>query len=127
MDVTRRYCRNPAKYAGDRARTPEPCLLYILNEIRSIRRRDLSKQDKFRLEGEDIREQKELQANVVMAIAAEVCKLMPGATGEGRRFPDPDAQKAEDARQDGETQYVLAPGQDSRQSPHNPRRDQEGR
>ncbi|KAI9690599.1 MAG: peptide-N4-(N-acetyl-beta- glucosaminyl)asparagine amidase [Bogoriella megaspora] len=111
MDVTRRYCRNPAKYGKERTRTPEPCFLHILNEIRSIRRRDMPKQDKFRLEGEDIRERKELQAYVVMAIAAEICKIMSR--------DDPDAQKAEEARRDGETQYVR--------EPQNNRRDQNGR
>lgn len=122
MDVTRRYCRNPAKHGKERTRTPESCLLHILNEIRSIRRRDMSKQDRFRLEGEDIRERKELQAYVVMAIAAEICKLTPGA-----RWSDPDAQKAEEVRQNSETQYVRAPGQGNQQNPHNPRRDQQGR
>ena len=127
MDVTRRYCRNPVKYGGERTRTPEPCLLHILNEIRSLRRRDMPKQDKFRLEGEDIRERKELQAHIVMAIAAEICKLTPASLANSGRWSDPDAQKAEEARQDGETQYVRAPGQGNRRSPHNPRRDQEGR
>ena len=127
MDVTRRYCRNPARYGKERTRTPESCLLHILNEIRSIRRRDMPKQDKFRLEGEDIRERKELQACVVMAIAAEICKLTPGALADGARWADPDAQKAEEARQDSETTYVRAPGQGGQHNPRNPRRDQEGR
>ena len=54
MDVTRRYVRNPTKHGLKRDRTPEAVLLYIMDEIRAKRRSNLSKQDKFRLEGEDM-------------------------------------------------------------------------
>jgi peptide-N4-(N-acetyl-beta-glucosaminyl)asparagine amidase len=92
-----------------------------------MRRRDIPKQDKFRLEGEDIRERKELQAYVVMAIAAEICKLTPAELADGSRWADPDAQKAEEARQEGEARYVNAPGQGNRHQPQNDRRDRPGR
>ena len=83
-------------------------LLYILGEIRNERRKNLSKQDKFRLEGEDMRESKELRLYVAQSIAAELCKIIPDGFytsighGGSRRSPrpDPDAQKAAEARQE---------------------------
>jgi peptide-N4-(N-acetyl-beta-glucosaminyl)asparagine amidase len=108
-DVTRRYVRNFSMWAAERSRAPEAVLLYILSEIRNERRKNLSKQDKFRLEGEDMRESKELRHYVAQSIAAELCKIIPDGFytssvghGSSRRSPrpDPDAQKAAEARQE---------------------------
>lgn len=102
MDVTRRYVRNIAKYSAERTRAPESVLLHIMDEIRALRRQNLTKQDKFRLEGEDMRENRELQQIVVNSIAAEICKIVPGQWAEGARRSDADARKAAEARQNGE-------------------------
>jgi len=68
-----------------------------MNEIRRLRRKDMGKEEKFRLEGEDMREDRELRHYYVSAITAEVSKLMP--TKSARL--DPDAQKALEGRQSG--------------------------
>ena len=77
MDVTRRYVRDQAKHAAPRNRAPEAVLLHIMDEIRALRRKDMSKQDKFRLQGEDLRESKELHGYVISSIASDICKLKP--------------------------------------------------
>ena len=117
--------------AAERSRAPEAVLLYILGEIRNERRKNLSKQDKFRLEGEDMRESKELRLYVAQSIAAELCKIIPDAFyttsaghGGSRRSPrpDPDAQKAAEARQEEPDRgRVRGPnGARGAPNPHNP-------
>lgn len=113
MDVTRRYVRNFSKWGAERNRATEPVLLFILDEIRAMRRKNMVKQEKFRLEGEDMREARELQGYVASAIAQEVCKIVPSHMYDGRAppplprrapppKPDADAQKREEARQEAE-------------------------
>lgn len=105
MDVTRRYVRNPAKHGKERTRAPESVLLHIMDEIRALRRQNLSKQDKFNLEGEDMREDQELRNYIIKGIAAEICKLVPGQTGVRG---DADAQKAAEARAAAEAERQRA-------------------
>jgi peptide-N4-(N-acetyl-beta-glucosaminyl)asparagine amidase len=127
MDVTRRYVRDFTKWGAERARAPEPVLLYILDEIRAMKRKNLAKQEKFKLEGEEMREYRELQLIVAQSIAADICKIIPDDFYNGRSSrpvrSDPDAQKAAEARAEAaqaeaERQRVQnarrAPG------PHNP-------
>lgn len=101
MDVTRRYVTE-AKHALPRNRAPEAVVLHIMHEIRALRRNNMSKQEKFRLQGEDIREGKELREYVIRAIAHDVSKLKASdiisAQAQSRPRPDPDAQKAAEAR-----------------------------
>jgi peptide-N4-(N-acetyl-beta-glucosaminyl)asparagine amidase len=110
MDVTRRYVRDPSKHGLERPRAPEAVLLYILDEIRTMRRRDLSKQDKFRLEGEDMRENRELRQYVINSIARQICKLnindlVNGNTsGRSGRRSEPDSSKAAERRENREQQ-----------------------
>lgn len=102
MDVTRRYIRNPTKYSLERQRAPESVLLHIMDEIRALKRQNMPKQDKFKLEGEDMRENRELRQIVINSIAAEVCKIVPGEVYEGRSTrSSADSQKAAEARQSG--------------------------
>jgi peptide-N4-(N-acetyl-beta-glucosaminyl)asparagine amidase len=92
-DVTARYVRNP-KLSLERNRVPEAVLLYTLYEIRSMRRKDLSKQDKFNLIREDIREQHELRNYIIHSIIQEFNKL----TAEKILKPDVTSKKEREAQ-----------------------------
>jgi peptide-N4-(N-acetyl-beta-glucosaminyl)asparagine amidase len=93
-DVTRRYVRNFTNSGSERARAPEPVLLYILDEIRALRRRDMSKNDKFRLKGEDMREDQEMSRFIALSLATELVKSLD---------KNSDVHKAEEARLNGES------------------------
>ena len=92
----------------------------------------MSKQEKFKLEGEEMREYRELQGYIASAIAAEICKIIPAQfyndANSNRRppRPDPDAQKAAEARQEAqqaeaERARVRGPnGARGAPNPHNP-------
>jgi peptide-N4-(N-acetyl-beta-glucosaminyl)asparagine amidase len=133
MDVTRRYVRNFSRWGAERGRAPETVLLYILDEIRAMRRKNLIKQEKFRLEGEDMQEYRELQGYVASAIAQEICKIIPGSFFHNSNQPprppprrDPDVVKAEEARQDARraqaerTIFSGPNGARGAPNPHNP-------
>ncbi|KAI4129996.1 MAG: hypothetical protein LQ347_003540 [Umbilicaria vellea] len=79
-DVTRRYIRNPATHGADRKKAPEEVLLWIINEIRRLRREPLSKEDRHRLIREDQREERELRSYVVSALATEIERMIQPAS-----------------------------------------------
>lgn len=60
-DVTRRYVRDTRKYGKHRDRCSEENLLYIIEEIRELRRSKLSEADRQRLAKEDEEEEEELR------------------------------------------------------------------
>ncbi|KLJ06176.1 peptide-N4-(N-acetyl-beta-glucosaminyl)asparagine amidase [Blastomyces silverae] len=76
-DVTRRYVRNPAKHGMSRTRAPEEVLLWVILEIRRMRRENLSKEERRRLIKEDEREERELRGYMAQAIATEINNLFP--------------------------------------------------
>jgi peptide-N4-(N-acetyl-beta-glucosaminyl)asparagine amidase len=100
-DVTRRYVRNFSKWGGERTRCSEPALLYILEEIKALRRKDMEKNERLRSKAEDIREDQEMSQHVALSLALELCKSLPGWMGPETR-QEVDMSKAAEARQEGE-------------------------
>ena len=87
-DVTRRYVRNAADHGADRNRCPEEVLMFIINEIRRMRRETMPKDERKRLIIEDECEEKELRGYVVQALAASIGKMLPGGgNGEEIKLP----------------------------------------
>ena len=118
-DVTRRYVRSAAAHGADRTRAPEEVLLFIINEIRKMRRETLSKEEKRRLIKEDDREEKELRNYVVRALTAEIESLLPSST---RSRTSGDAQKLP-ARQTGTAEWREARGENGQSGPDRPPRE----
>ena len=91
-DVTRRYVRDAGKHGADRNRCPEEVLVWITDEIKKIRRENLSKEDRRRVIYEDHREEKELRGYVVRALAAEIGRInlsgQPTTSGEEQKLPE---------------------------------------
>lgn len=127
MDVTRRYVRNTSKHSLKRDRAPEAVLLHIMDEIRAMRRNNMSKQDKFRLEGEDMRENRELRGYVMSSIAQEVSQIPVEdiLSGRSSRRLDPDAQKALEGRTSGNSEWIRARGEGGRGTPGQDPRNQQ--
>ncbi|KAI9715236.1 MAG: hypothetical protein M1812_006046 [Candelaria pacifica] len=108
-DVTRRYVRNPTRYGLDRTKAPEGVLLWITDEIRRMRRDNLSKDERRRLVKEDEREEKELQAYAAQALAVEVTNMLPGSPTASATTPD--EQKLPAGRQSGAVDWIQTRGE----------------
>lgn len=135
-DVTRRYVRK-SDYALERTRCPEEVLLYIMQEIRNIRRANMSKEERFRLEKEDAREDRELRSFVISSITQAVTELVPGAAPvepapaapqPARRAPSSSSDDTKTpaelpGRQSGNAEWVAARGENGRRQQFQPPQD----
>ena len=107
-DVTRRYVRNPAQHGLDRTRCPEEVLLWIMLEIRRLRRENIDKETRRRLMLEDDREEKELRSYVAQSLTAEMVSSLPGARSNDTRG---DEVKTLAARQSGNVEWINDRGE----------------
>lgn len=130
-DVTRRYVRNHSTHGLQRTRAPEDVLVWIMNEIRQIRRTRMSKDERRRLIAEDQREDQELRGYVVQALAAQVGNSVPSQVPKGGLVPTQvpayrEEQKAS-PHQTGPVTWQGATGQEeSRSDPADQPSPQEG-
>nr|POF02556.1 protein png1 [Quercus suber] len=127
-DVTRRYCRNPNEQAVPRNKCAEGELMHIIREITALRRRDMDKKEKFRLQAEDMREDGELRKYIIEALAFNISRILPGGDASATPTrPDADAQKAAEAaegRQTGTAEWIRARGEAGRNNPSPDQRQQ---
>jgi peptide-N4-(N-acetyl-beta-glucosaminyl)asparagine amidase len=103
-DVTRRYVRNAAKNGLDRTRCPEEVLLHITNEIRGLRRANMSKEERRKLIVEDDREENEFRESTLRAITAELgagFALLPGGANGPPTIVQPVREEEKRPRQTG--------------------------
>src|SRR5690606_12671606 len=88
MDVTRRYVRSRDKLLP-RTRCPEEVLAWILQEVRTMKRKEMVKSERERLEREDMDEENELRVYYAQSLAREltggVDVAVPAATSAAGR------------------------------------------
>lgn len=118
VDVTRRYVRNAMRYGLNRTKCSEPVLMYILQEITRNLRRDMSKNEKFVLNKEDMAEEELLRDSMRMAVAQDICQLRVADILAGYVRTEPNkVSEVLDARTSGSLARNIARGE---AGPRNP-------
>jgi peptide-N4-(N-acetyl-beta-glucosaminyl)asparagine amidase len=104
-DVTRRYARSFSHWSEERTRCSEATLLYIIDEIRTLRRKDMTKQEKFKLLGEDIQEEYKLSTIIAKTLVVELCRNLRNSSSQENL--NSTAQKVAEAREAGMLKHLV--------------------
>jgi len=75
-DVICRYVRK-AECTEKRTRCPEEVLLYIIKEIQEVRQAVIPRDERFRLEWEEYREDRELRGYIIASTTQSFVRLLP--------------------------------------------------
>ena len=101
--------------------------MYIMNEIKQMRRENLSKDEKRRLIRDDQREERELRSYVVSALTTEIERLLPSSAGRnlgGSGKPGGSGGSSSEvklpARQTGTETWRRARGENGTSGPRDP-------
>lgn len=114
-DVTRRYVRGGTRHGAPRNKAPEEVLLWVIHEIRRMRREKLSKKDRRRRLKEDDREERELRGYMAQAITAEINGVFSSSATSSSQS---DEVKVPVTRQNGTVEWVdPTPGQTGQPNP----------
>jgi len=108
-DVTRRYVRN-SNYGLPRARCSEEVLLWIMHEIRKIRRENMDKEVRRQLMREDDREERELRAYIAQSLTSEMINSLPHADQRADEVKNPADRQQENALQWSSEQHMDQSG-----------------
>ena len=100
-DVTRRYVRNQRAQLLPRTRCPEEVLVYILQEIKRLRRDKVSKEDRFRLQKEDMDEENEFRGYHAEALALDLSGEITANGLPMVAHPEPSREEEKRPRQSG--------------------------
>lgn len=107
VDVTRRYVRK-AEVALARDMCPEPVLLYIMEEIKNLRRANLSKEDRMSLERQDAQENIELRGYVIASVADSLIKDVSTGYGSADDKIEKSTEMASASRSGGDIKRQIA-------------------
>lgn len=130
-DVSRRYVRK-TEYNNERNHCPDQVLMWVMQEIKHLRRSDMPKEARFQLEKEDAREDEELRSYYLASLAQDINNnIVPSAeavqsgTGGAKRTgsssgDDTKVPVSSDlpGRQSGNTDWVTSRGENG--APHFP-------
>lgn len=119
-DVTRRYVRDPSKHGAPRKKAPESVLIHILDEIRALRRQNMPKQEKFRLQGEDMAETKELENYMVTSLATSLMALTMDAVLHGRSSQEARAEAEAEKARETQAERARSRARGPQNHQHNP-------
>ncbi|KAI0198281.1 hypothetical protein F4808DRAFT_263226 [Astrocystis sublimbata] len=123
-DVTARYARKHEHYR-ERNKCPEAVLHHIMQEIKDLRRSNMTKNERLQLEKEDQKEDRELKSYPINAMVRGIANLVPGSSSTQASDPPATSRHASNdrklpveqpGRQSGNAEWAAARGENGRRN-----------